>query len=154
VTGAGRKRLLIAGLLTEACVSFPVLSALKNFNRASTFATWLTRISINSSLMMFRRKRVRQEISIDEPCDHGNEISQWTIADRRPNPEDLCFRHEINARLQAAISRLPKNYRDLVEIRQQSEASLKEIAEHVGITVAATKSRMMRATNLLRNSVL
>jgi len=29
VTGVGRKRLLVAGLLTEACVSFPVLSALK-----------------------------------------------------------------------------------------------------------------------------
>src|ERR1700677_3941882 len=29
VTGLGRKRLLVAGLLTEACVSFPVLSALK-----------------------------------------------------------------------------------------------------------------------------
>lgn len=29
VAGTGRKRLLIAGLLTEACVSFPALSALK-----------------------------------------------------------------------------------------------------------------------------
>jgi nicotinamidase-related amidase len=29
VQATGRKRLLIAGLLTEACVSFPVLSALK-----------------------------------------------------------------------------------------------------------------------------
>lgn len=30
ILAAGRKRLLIAGLLTEACVSFPVLSALEN----------------------------------------------------------------------------------------------------------------------------
>jgi nicotinamidase-related amidase len=29
VIATGRKRLLVAGLLTEACVSFPVLSALK-----------------------------------------------------------------------------------------------------------------------------
>ena len=29
MTGVGRKRLLVAGLLTEACVSFPVHSALK-----------------------------------------------------------------------------------------------------------------------------
>jgi len=30
VVGTGRRRLLISGLLTEACVSFPVLSALKD----------------------------------------------------------------------------------------------------------------------------
>jgi nicotinamidase-related amidase len=30
VLATGRKRLLVAGLLTEACVSFPVLSALEN----------------------------------------------------------------------------------------------------------------------------
>lgn len=30
VVGTGRKRLLVSGLLTEACVSFPVLSALKD----------------------------------------------------------------------------------------------------------------------------
>ncbi len=30
VLASGRKRLLVAGLLTEACVSFPVLSALEN----------------------------------------------------------------------------------------------------------------------------
>jgi nicotinamidase-related amidase len=30
VVSTGRRRLLISGLLTEACVSFPVLSALKN----------------------------------------------------------------------------------------------------------------------------
>jgi len=30
VVDTGRKRLIVAGLLTEACVSFPVLSALKD----------------------------------------------------------------------------------------------------------------------------
>jgi len=125
----------------------------KNFNRASAFSTWLTRISINSALMMLRKKRVRPEISIDASSDHGNEAFQWVIADRRANPEDLYLRHEINARLQAAISHLPRTYRDVVEIRQQSEGSLKAVAEHVGITLAATKSRMMRATKVLRNSL-
>jgi RNA polymerase sigma-70 factor (ECF subfamily) len=125
----------------------------KNFNRDSAFSTWLRRISINSALMMLRRKRVRPEVSIDVPSDHGNEVFQWEIADRRANPEDLYLGHERSAHLQAAISRLPKTYRDLVEIRQQSDGSLKEIAEHVGITVEATKSRMMRATKALRSSL-
>ncbi|HTB12516.1 MAG TPA: hypothetical protein VK752_13135 [Bryobacteraceae bacterium] len=35
VLATTRKRLLVAGLLTEACVSFPVLSALKEASKCS-----------------------------------------------------------------------------------------------------------------------
>src|ERR1700684_1853825 len=52
-----------------------------NFNRASSFSTWLTRISINSALMILRKRRVRPEVSIDEPID-GSTTLQWEIADR------------------------------------------------------------------------
>jgi RNA polymerase sigma factor (sigma-70 family) len=124
-----------------------------NFNIASKFSTWLTRISINSALMMLRRRRSRSEISIDVPIDLGNEAFQWEIADRRASPEDLYLRHESKAHLQVAISRLPPVYRDLIEIRQQSEGSLKDVAEYAGLTVSATKSRMLRATRALRNSL-
>lgn len=125
----------------------------KDFNRASTFSTWLTRISINSALMMLRRKRVRPEISIDVSSEFGSEAFQWEIADGRAGPEDLCIQHESYARLQEAISRLPRPYRIVVEFRQQSDGSLKKISEHAGITIAATKSRLTRATKALRSSL-
>ncbi|WP_058189283.1 RNA polymerase sigma factor [Terracidiphilus gabretensis] len=125
----------------------------KNFNQASTFSTWLTRISLNSAFMMLRRRRVRPERSADEPADAGKNQSHWEIADRRANAEELFIDHENDVRLRTAISRLPTPYRQVIEIRQQTDGSLKEIAQRTGITVAATKSRMMRAKKALRASL-
>jgi RNA polymerase sigma factor (sigma-70 family) len=123
------------------------------FNGTSSFATWLSRISINSALMMLRKRRVRPEVSIDERMNENARSLQWEIADRHPNPEQYYIQHENHRHLHSAISKLPKGYRRAVEIHLRSEGSMKEIAEEVGITVGATKSRLMRARRLLLRSL-
>jgi RNA polymerase sigma factor (sigma-70 family) len=141
----------------EDALQESVLKALVHFgdfNRASTFATWFTRICVNSALMIVRRKHARPEISTDASVDESVKQFRWEIADRRLNPEDHYIEREKRRRLQSAISKLPKGYRHVVESRQRSEASIKEIAEEAGITVAATKSRLLRARQVLRSSML
>jgi RNA polymerase sigma factor (sigma-70 family) len=123
-----------------------------NFNRASSFSTWLTRISINSALMILRKRRVRPEVSIDGPID-GSTTLQWEIADRRPDPEQFYIQRESGRRLQSAISKLPSVYRRVFEIRLRADGSMKEIAEEAGITIAATKSRLLRARKALQSSI-
>jgi RNA polymerase sigma factor (sigma-70 family) len=127
---------------------------LGNFNQTSTFGTWFTRISINSALMILRRKRVRPEISTDAAADDNEKPLQWEIADRRPNPEEHCLELEMHRRLQCAISKLPSRFRHIVETRRQSEASIREIAEEAGISIAATKARLWRARKVLRKSIV
>jgi RNA polymerase sigma factor (sigma-70 family) len=124
-----------------------------DFKGASSFATWLTRISINSALMILRRRRVRPEVSIDEPIDESARPIQWEIADRRPNPEQSYIQRENHRCLQSAISKLPTVYGRIIEIRQRSEGSMKEIAAETGITIAATKSRLSRARSALHSSI-
>ena len=124
-----------------------------NFNRASSFTTWLTRISINSALMILRKRRVRPEVSIDEPIDEGARPFLWDIADRRLNPEQYYIQSESHRRLQSAISKLPTVYRRVCEIRLRSEGPMKEIAEEACLTVAATKSRLQRARKALHSSI-
>jgi RNA polymerase sigma factor (sigma-70 family) len=124
-----------------------------NFNQASSFTTWLTRISINSALMILRKRRVRPESSIDEPIGESARPLPWEIADRRLNPEQYYIQSEGHWRLRSAISKLPTDYRRVFEIRLRSEGSMKEIAEEVGITIAATKSRLLRARNALHSSI-
>ena len=125
-----------------------------DFNRASTFATWFTRIGVNSALMILRRKRARPETSTDAAVGESVKQFQWEIADRRLNPEDHYIELEKHRRLQSAICKLPRGYRHLAEIRHRSKASIKEIAKEAGITVAATKSRLLRARETLRSSML
>ena len=123
------------------------------FNRASSFATWFTRINVNSALMILRRRRVRSEISTDAPVDGTATRLPWEIADRRPNPEQYCIQSENYRCLQAAISRLPKNYRHVFESSLRSDGSMKEIAKEAGITIGAAKTRLLRARKALHSSI-
>jgi DNA-directed RNA polymerase specialized sigma24 family protein len=42
---------------------------MKDFQQGSSLSTWLTRIAINSALMVWRKKRISSEISIDSADD-------------------------------------------------------------------------------------
>ena len=52
-------------------------SHLKNFEERSSFSTWLTRIAINSALMILRKKRGGFEISMDGNDDPSGQCERW-----------------------------------------------------------------------------
>jgi RNA polymerase sigma factor (sigma-70 family) len=103
--------------------------------------------------MILRRRRVRPEISTDALVDGNATQFPWEIADRRPNPEQYRIQSENYRRLQSAISRLPNKYRHVFEISLRSDGSMKAIAEEAGITIPATKSRLLRARRALDSSI-
>jgi RNA polymerase sigma-70 factor (ECF subfamily) len=81
----------------------------------------------------------------------GNTWQHWEIADQTKDVEEAYARHEVVERLRRAICRLQPTLRNVIEIRQLNDRSVKETAELAGISIAATKSRLMRARkNLLR----
>jgi RNA polymerase sigma-70 factor, ECF subfamily len=120
---------------------------LNTFDGRAQFTTWLTRIAINSSLMILRRKRARPETSMDIG---DGDTSQWEIADQTKSVEELYTGQERVERLKRTICRLLPTLRDVVEIHQSEDCSIKEVAELTGISVAATKSRLLRARTILR----
>jgi RNA polymerase sigma-70 factor (ECF subfamily) len=121
---------------------------LKTFDGRAKFSTWLARIAINSALMTLRRKRAHPETSMEVP--EGEAWQQLEIADSTKDVEDLYTKHERAALLRQAICRLQPSLRTVVEIYQSSDRSVKEIADLAGISVAATKSRLLRARTKLR----
>ena len=125
---------------------------LEAFDGRATFSTWLTRIAINSALMILRRKRAHPEISMDGGVE-GETWQHWEVADRRVNTEEHYARSEREHHLKRAIHRLRPALRTIVEIQQVHDSSIKEIAEIAGISVAATKSRLLRARTVLRRSL-
>jgi RNA polymerase sigma-70 factor (ECF subfamily) len=124
---------------------------LGTFNGRAQFTTWLTRIAINTSLMILRRKRLRTETSMD--IADGDTWKHWEIADEADSVEDLYTGLERVERLKRAIRRLQPTLRHVVEIHQLEDCSVKELAERAGISVAATKSRLMRARKMLRKAL-
>jgi RNA polymerase sigma-70 factor (ECF subfamily) len=125
---------------------------MKQFDGRSSFATWFTRIGINSALMILRKKRVRLETSMDSTVE-GESWPHWEIADRSADPEEHYAGCERSMHLERAICRLPTTLRSVVELRQTEGHSIKQIAHSMGISIPATKSRLARARVALRESM-
>src|SRR5882724_8645548 len=79
---------------------------LSDFDGRSSFATWLTRIAINSALMSLRKKRTSREIAIAGPEDFGADGPVYEIADHAPNPERRYAQSEKERILKKAIDNL------------------------------------------------
>jgi RNA polymerase sigma-70 factor, ECF subfamily len=125
---------------------------LNKFENRSTFASWLTRIAINSALMILRKKRP-YEISIDDTRAGFEAGDKWELRDLRDDPEARYVQIERNEKLRSAILRLRPNLRDVLELQQTQEFSVKELAQVLGISSAAAKSRVLRARTALRASL-
>jgi RNA polymerase sigma factor (sigma-70 family) len=125
---------------------------LKSFDSRAKFSTWFTRIAINSALMILRKRRAHPESSMDWSAD-GETWQQWEVADKRANTEEHYARKEAERHLKRAIHRLRPALRTIIEIQQSHDSSVKEIAEAAGVSVAAAKSRLLRARTVLRRSL-
>jgi len=125
-------------------------SRLDQFRGSSRFSTWFIRIAINQALMLLRKRRISAEISYDmigEPRA-GRDI--WELADHAPSPEMIYVKTEVEERLQGAVQRLPTSFRSIVDLFHGEDYSMQETAEALGISLAAAKSRLMRARLTLR----
>jgi RNA polymerase sigma-70 factor (ECF subfamily) len=124
---------------------------LKSFDGTAKFSTWLTRIAINSALMTLRRKRAHPETSTE--ITNGETWQHWEIADQTQDAEELYARRERGELLRRAICRLRPTLRNVIEIHQSTDSSVEEVANLAGISVAATKSRLLRARAILRRAL-
>lgn len=121
---------------------------LKTFDGRAKFSTWLTRIAINSALMILRQKRRRNETSIDAHLD-GDAWVPLDIPDPARDVELHYIERDREVRLRTAVNRLRPVLRDVLEIRLSSDGSIQDIAEKAGISVAAAKSRLIRGRQAL-----
>jgi RNA polymerase sigma-70 factor (ECF subfamily) len=127
---------------------------IKTFEGRSRVSTWLTRIAINSALMALRKRRAPcSEIAIDSSCNDDHNGIQFQLQDARDNPEQLYWKNEKTASLDAAIARLHPNLRIVIELQREHEYSGEELAQSLGISLAAVKSRLLRARTALRESL-
>jgi RNA polymerase sigma-70 factor, ECF subfamily len=122
---------------------------LNEFEGRSSFSSWFTRIAINSALMIMRKKR-HLEVSIDGNDDDSGASERWELRDLREDPEVCYMQKEMKDLLKNAIVRLRPASRDVVELQQAQGYSTKELAQALGISQAAAKSRLLRARIALR----
>lgn len=119
--------------------------ALNNFEGRANFYSWLTRIAINSALMLLRKRRARPEVSFATGTESQDEMQVFEFPDISPTPEQICDQRQRHVRLMRAIRKLEPRLRAVVEIQMRQDCSVRDIAEMLDISEAAVKSRLYRA---------
>ncbi len=106
------------------------------------FATWLLSIAAHYCIDRLRRRKFNM-FSIDEEDEEG---TTFEIPDAEaPNPERESVRNEEKDKLHGLLASLDETARAAIVMRYWNDASEVEIAETLGLTVSAVKSRLHRA---------
>jgi RNA polymerase sigma-70 factor (ECF subfamily) len=121
---------------------------LGEFHAESRFSTWFRRIVLNQSLMRLRSARRARLQSLDDSQEDERPMDPPSP---EPSPESELGRRQLHAQLRKEVRRLPPLLRDVLELRDLLELPTEEVARRLGISEAATKSRLARARAMLRD---
>jgi RNA polymerase sigma factor (sigma-70 family) len=119
------------------------------FEGRSAFSSWLTRIAINSALMLLRKKRSQPVCSFESGPD-ADDFKLPEPMETSHNPEESCIQNALENELAQAIRSLSPGLRVVIQIRHREEAPLAQIAKTLGISESAVKSRLLRARSQIR----
>jgi RNA polymerase sigma-70 factor, ECF subfamily len=125
---------------------------MKDFRGAASVSTWLYTIARSFCLKKRRRSKFapEQEESL-EARSPGEEARQ--IADPARRPDDELAGRQIEAALEEAIGGLDPMYREVLVLRDVEGLTAPEVAEVMGLSVEAVKSRLHRARLAVREAV-
>jgi len=122
-----------------------VFRKLKSFRRESAFSTWLYRVTVNTVLMHFRKKK-GYNVSLDAPIDH----------EASPRPREFG---KVDARLATAVDRisvtramkeLPAGYRTVFILHEIKGYDHHNIACRLRCSIGTSKSQLHKAKARIR----
>ena len=119
--------------------------ALHTFEGRANVYSWLTRIAINSALLILRRRRARPEILFDPCFDARTQTMFVNLKDSAPNPEELYAQRQRRTVLFRSIRSLSPRLRRPLQMQMRRESSVTEISKALRISEAAVKTRLHRA---------
>jgi RNA polymerase sigma-70 factor (ECF subfamily) len=125
---------------------------LDQFQGNAKFSTWLFRINVNQSQMKIR-KRLGASMLIFEGFRAENPAPICEMADRAPNPEELCRTSELRQILRRASTILKPRLRVVFVLRDIEGLSIDQTAEILQLNHSAVKSRLRRARIQLRDQL-
>jgi RNA polymerase sigma-70 factor (ECF subfamily) len=123
---------------------------LPDFRGASSVSTWLYTIARSFCIKRRRTSKFAPDeiVSLEEQAEAVGEV-----ADVRRTPEENVAGRQLRTVLDDAIGGLEPMYREVLVLRDVEGLSAAEVAEVLGITVEAVKSRLHRARIAVRERV-
>ena len=132
-----------------------VFRNIDGFKGEAALKTWIFRIAFSEILNRLRRWKRRYRfatVSIDDQPNGGG--SGHHIADSRPTPEEALESKEQERAIQLALSKLSRDHRSIIVLRDIEGFSYTEIADVLGVSIGTVKSRLARARGDLKKSLM
>ena len=120
-------------------VFLKVYRGLPDFRAASSFSTWLYRITVNTSKNELRH-RSRQPTLLEPDLE-----SLGILRPAAPSAEQAVTTREQRDAIQETLDRLGETDREALILRDMQGLSYREIATVLGIGLSAAKMRVQRA---------
>ena len=117
---------------------------LGSYHAKGSFAPWLSRIVHNQCLMRLRKARFAPMVSVHETFDSEGSF-RLEVIDQRALPEQVVGDDEVLHLLSKEIRSVPFLLREVLVMRCLRQLPMQDVATELGISVAAAKSRLMRA---------
>lgn len=124
--------------------------SLASLRLGETVVPWLFKISHRMGLNRLRANKVRSRWQADkDPAEE--EICD---TDSAVHPHEAYLKADSQKAVTRTIGRLPEKYSSVVWLRFGEEMKVAEIAAALGLSRAATESRLRRGTQLLKEELL
>lgn len=123
---------------------------IKRFEGEARFTTWVTRIVMNQCLMRLRHERRARFVFLDEPIE-GEVRPLLELREPSEGAEQDLGRRQVNELVRREIARIPPMLRNALVLRDVNQLPMPEVAGELGISLAAAKSRLLRARHELKS---
>ena len=117
----------------------------ENWSEIRNLRNWLTRIAINLSLNHLRGRNRKRELLIGDTQPEANEdyALRRALTDLvTPGPESQLIRNNRRDIVRHAIADLPVEKREVLELVDQEDFSIRETSEQLEIPYGTVKSRL------------
>lgn len=133
-------------VVQDVCVT--LFKKIQQFEGRCAFSSWIYRITMNTALMLLRKRKYRSTSSLDEL--QGSGVRDGYAENTTGN----AFRDsEIRDQIEGALKRLPETYQKVFIIREVKGLSNEQASEVLKMSVPAVKSKLHRARSRLRKSL-
>jgi len=116
--------------------------AISRFDLDRSFYAWICRIAVNNAINYIKKERRGQVQSIG--------MVEYRLIAEKGNPVKMTREKILKERINAAIAKLPEEYRMILVLRVDDEYSYEEIGNMLKIPKGTVMSRLARARQKLK----
>jgi len=119
-----------------------------NYNEQGKFLPWVMRISHNLIIDHFRKSNRMRTFKNTDEFDIFSVISDGNL-----NAEKQLIKEQVLSDVKELVKELPREQREVLEMRIYKDMSFKEISENTGVSINTALGRMRYALINLRKII-